>query len=245
VGALAHYLEQQGISTTQISLIREHTAAIRPPRALWVPFEFGRPLGLPGDPDFQHRVLQAALDLLNTGDGPVLRDFPGAAPAGRGALNGAIEGWACPVTFSPPEAEATGTEKLLSAFRQEVTENRAWYDLSLEKRGYTSVAYFTPGIALELLCEFIHGEPLELPEINHSPAVAIRFAVQDLKAFYFESVMFRPDSVLPDSAEFNNWFWQQTAAGRVIKLLKETCLAADDADLRMAGSLLLVPMDQG
>ena len=57
--------------------------------------------------------------------------------------------------------------------------------------------------------------------------------------------MFRPDSVLPDSAEFNNWFWQQTAAGRVIKLLKETCLAADDADLRMAGSLLLVPMDQG
>ena len=49
VGALGHYLERGGVPTTQISLIREHTERIRPPRALWVPFELGRPFGVPHD----------------------------------------------------------------------------------------------------------------------------------------------------------------------------------------------------
>jgi len=38
VGALGHYIEREGIPTAQISLIREQTAAIKPSRALWVPF---------------------------------------------------------------------------------------------------------------------------------------------------------------------------------------------------------------
>lgn len=76
MGALGHYLEEEGIPTTQISLIREHTVFIRPPRALWVPFELGRPLGRPGDPDFQLDVLRAAFTLLESPTGPVLRDFP-------------------------------------------------------------------------------------------------------------------------------------------------------------------------
>ena len=75
MGGLAHYLEEEGIATTQISLIREHTERVRPPRALWVPFELGRPLGLPDDSELQTRVLMAALRLLEAGDGPVLEDF--------------------------------------------------------------------------------------------------------------------------------------------------------------------------
>ncbi|MCH7711818.1 MAG: hypothetical protein IH903_09315, partial [Proteobacteria bacterium] len=50
--------------TTQISLIREHTEKIVPPRALWVPFELGRPFGAPDDSGFQKRVLLGALELL-------------------------------------------------------------------------------------------------------------------------------------------------------------------------------------
>ena len=64
MGALAHYLEAEGVPTTQVSLIREHTETINPPRALWVPFELGRPLGAPEDPGLQRRVLMAALNLL-------------------------------------------------------------------------------------------------------------------------------------------------------------------------------------
>ena len=41
------------MATTSISLIREQSEAVRPPRALWVPFALGRPLGSAADPDFQ------------------------------------------------------------------------------------------------------------------------------------------------------------------------------------------------
>ena len=64
MGALGRWLEEEGIATTQISLVREHTAAISPPRALWVSFIMGRPLGVPGDPAFQRCVLLAALRLI-------------------------------------------------------------------------------------------------------------------------------------------------------------------------------------
>ena len=81
MGGLAHYIEDEGVATTQISLIREHSESIKPPRALWVSFELGRPLGVPDDPAFQKRVLLAALRLLDTDSGPVLEDFGEDAPA--------------------------------------------------------------------------------------------------------------------------------------------------------------------
>ena len=61
MSALSHVLESEGLSTTGISLVREHTEAMAPPRALWVPFALGRPLGAAGDAAFQHRVIAAAL----------------------------------------------------------------------------------------------------------------------------------------------------------------------------------------
>ncbi len=75
MGGLAHYLEDEGIPTTQISLIREDTQQIRPPRALWVPFELGNPLGAPDQPELQTRVLRAVLGLLERETGPVLANW--------------------------------------------------------------------------------------------------------------------------------------------------------------------------
>ena len=53
---------------------------MQPPRALWVSFPLGRPLGKPRDSAFQHRVIKAALDLLNRSKGPILEDYPEDAP---------------------------------------------------------------------------------------------------------------------------------------------------------------------
>ena len=80
MGALGHFIEREGVPTAQISLIREQTAAIRPPRALWVPFMLGRPFGAPNAPDFQRKVLRALLALFERSAGPVLEDFPEDAP---------------------------------------------------------------------------------------------------------------------------------------------------------------------
>jgi hypothetical protein len=245
VGALAHYLESEGIPTTQISLIREHTAIIKPPRALWVSFELGRPLGLPDDPSFQRRVLLAALELFNAGKGPVLADYPEDVPEKKDTLQEDMFAQAaCPVSFTVSTKGQTDTEKLLSSLKREVAELRSWYDLSLEKRGYSAVAYFTPETASQLLSDFVLNMPLQLPESIPSPAVALRFATQDLKAFYFESLLSRPDTILPDTPGFNKWFWGKNTIGKVLKLVKETCLSSNDEHLRMTGGLLLVPMGQ-
>ena len=108
MGALGHYLEREGIPTAQVSLIREQTAAIRPPRALWVPFMLGRPLGVPDDPAFQQRVVLAALKLFERDSGPVLEDFPEDAPAVAAADN--LEGMVCAVDFGGAQKDATLAE---------------------------------------------------------------------------------------------------------------------------------------
>ena len=81
MSALGHYLEEEGIATAAIALIRPQAENTRPPRALWVPFELGRPFGPPGDPAFQKRVIRAALRMLVEDGEPVrIIDFPDDDP---------------------------------------------------------------------------------------------------------------------------------------------------------------------
>ena len=104
MSALGHYLEAEGLPTTQISLVRMHTEVIQPPRALWVPFDLGRPFGTSGEAAFQRRVISAVLALFERESGPVLEDFPEDAP-GEALLD--AEGWSCPVALgAPPPVDA-------------------------------------------------------------------------------------------------------------------------------------------
>ena len=68
-------LERAGITTVSLSLLREVAAVIKPPRALFVPFPMGFPLGEPNNAALQHRVIAAALALLSRVDVPVLTEF--------------------------------------------------------------------------------------------------------------------------------------------------------------------------
>jgi len=242
VGALAHYLENEGIPTTQISLIYEHTEAIRPPRALWVPFELGRPLGVPGDAVFQRKVLIGALRLLEAESVPVLEVFPEEAPAKAGDAGGTDETWACPVRFSPGQADETGPEKRMQAFREEVAELRNWYDIGVQKRGRTALSHFTPEDAAALFCDYLSGKDILPPDETGPPAVALRLAAQDLKAFYYEAAISRPGAGIPDSEAFTRWYWNQTAAGQILRDVKKRCETDGDKEMRMAGRMFLVPM---
>ena len=64
VGLIAAGLEERGISTVVVQLLREVAEKVGPPRALWVPFPQGFPLAAPNDPARQHAVIEAALRLL-------------------------------------------------------------------------------------------------------------------------------------------------------------------------------------
>ncbi|MGH7092052.1 MAG: selenoprotein B, partial [Stellaceae bacterium] len=81
MSALGHYLEEAGIASVAIALIRPQAEHTRPPRALWVPFELGRPIGPPGNASFQRRVISGALGMLAADKtASLIADFPDDDP---------------------------------------------------------------------------------------------------------------------------------------------------------------------
>ena len=65
VGLIQRAVEEVGISTVSITLVKSMTKRIKPPRALVVPYRFGNPLGEPNNPTLQHAIIAEALSLLS------------------------------------------------------------------------------------------------------------------------------------------------------------------------------------
>lgn len=66
MGLIQRVLEAAGISTVSISLVREITVQVRPPRALFVRWPFGHPLGEPFAVAQQLRILHDMLHALES-----------------------------------------------------------------------------------------------------------------------------------------------------------------------------------
>lgn len=236
MGGLGHYFEQEGIPTTSISLFRFQSERMRTPRALWVPFELGRPLGAPDFPEFQKRVLRAALALLERTDGPVLEDFPDAAPQAP-----ELEGWSCPVPRTAATAKAATLGETLA---REVESLRPWYDLSVARRGRSTVG--TSGLdiagAAALVASYlVQGQPAN-PRPEMAPASLLKLASEDLKAYYLEAALAQPGT--PSGNRLRDWLWGETMAGKALLSLRARLQDSDDKAMQTFVRLLLVPHDQ-
>jgi len=76
VSLVAAEVERAGIPTVVQVFLREVAEKVRPPRALWVPFDHGYPLGEPNNPALQVDVLRQTFALLlDAGPRPVLKEF--------------------------------------------------------------------------------------------------------------------------------------------------------------------------
>lgn len=75
VGLAARALEAAGVPTMMLSVDREATARVRPPRAGHYSGEFGSVAGRPGWPEHQRRVLDEALRLLEPIDQVSIRNL--------------------------------------------------------------------------------------------------------------------------------------------------------------------------
>jgi hypothetical protein len=235
VGALALYIEDEGVPTVQLSLVREHTAALRPPRALWVPFMLGRPLGAPDDPAFQRRVVMTALKLFDRASGPVLEDFPEDAPASAAAES--MEGMVCGVDFPQAQKDAT----LAELVHGEVAQLRSWYDVVFRRRGRSALG--VAGASIETLVDFVAawaaGKQPPPYRDDLPPANALRLACEEIKTFYFEAIAGQPGTRMP--AEVQKWFWHETAAGRLIFALHDALTHSADERLRSFANDSLIP----
>ena len=235
MSALGHFIEAAGVATTGISLVREHSARMCPPRALWVPFELGRPFGAPGDAAFQHRVLAAALALLDAPSGPVLADFPDDAPSGAAPGEEATQ-WSCPVSFPPPPVDANDLGAALAA---EIVRLAPWHTEAIRQRGRSTVGIseFHIDAAAAYAASFL----TDPPKADAARARRLKSAIKDLKTYYGEAAAVRPGIASTDIA---NWLWRETALGRLMFQLAEALGSHDDAALRYMAEHSLVPRSQ-
>ena len=209
--AIAYYLEREGILTTGISLVRENAVSLQPPRTLWVPFPLGRPLGVPNDAAFQHRVIAAALGLLDRASGPVLADFPEDAPAAD------IETVAaCPVSFAQPPQNETWQQRLHNEF----ISLKPWHDLSLRRRKGRTLTGLSELTVEENLTKLGH-----LLDAGESPSSDLRWfklAIEDAKAFYIEALTAQPGNYAERGQEkLQKLFWQDTQLGGALRTLHQ------------------------
>ncbi len=230
MGALGHYLEEEGIATVGISLIRPQTENTKPPRALWVPFELGRPFGPPSNAKFQSRVLLAALGLLERERGPVILenfadDDPRAQPD---------PAWRHP-------ALPTTAGDLAERLETEISLLQDAHGHWVEQTGRTAVGLSGLGIsgASRYVAEWVRGNSPPGSREGYSAPLLLRFAVDDVKAFCLEAAA--AGTARPSSRQLGDWFWNESAAGATLYALRDTCLASDDERLKLIAGNFIVP----
>ena len=234
MSALGHYIEREGIATTIVALVREHCERIRPPRALFVPFELGRPMGSPNDTALQHRVLAAALALFDAAK-PLIVDFEEADPDRQG-----IDGWTPPFDL-PAVTDGLSDADLAAALRAETAVIWPPYQATVESQGRTAVGIgpVAPDEIVEFLCRsLVDGVPSE-PADDFRPQYLLRFACDDLKAVYSETIFGDPPH--PSSRQVADWFWTKTAAGLILRRLRRVCLDHPGRGYQFVGRMFIMP----
>jgi hypothetical protein len=219
---VARRLEEAGLVTVSISLIREHTEKIKPPRALWVPFPFGLPLGHPDDTAQQRAVLDAVFGLLDAPDVPVLRDFGGELGEGE--------------TGTSIQASAVEQSAVALSLADEVTAMRRYWEQWTERTGRTAVG--VSGVApvrfrgvVRFLEAFVNGEDRTLAEQGDTPLpLFIRYCADDLRVLYLEArLVMKPGEAQADT---QRWFWGETALGAFLRTLRDVMNDSDDEQMR-------------
>ena len=229
-------LEERGLPTTVLALVLPQVEKTRPPRAIMTPFMLGRPLGEPNDDTFQRRVLLQALRLLERTDGPViLEDFADDNPSHFDR-----PGWAPSVTLPPPvacaDAAAWG-----SAFRDELELVLPAWERFEARFGRSTVGLAGQPIQdwPDFCAAFLAGGLLTVPG-HDTPALALRFLCDDIKALYGEAA--QADGPAPSAGQIDRWFWRETVAGQMLIALRTVAMGSENNALKTVGGRFFVPV---
>jgi hypothetical protein len=223
VGVLAHVFEAAGLATVGLSLVRGQAERVRAPRMLHCQFPLGRPLGRPGDPDFQHDVLRRALSLLSRTDVPVLVDHPAVIE------DEADMPAACPL---PPRFDADAHPAVTEA-----RGLRAAYDRQIARTGRTLVGRVGDADSIEhLVRKFVRIAEGALHTDVGFDDHSVLAASQDIRAYYEEAALALVDHV-PAARQTESWFYRSTVTGEVLRAARDALRAADAPGL-VTGYLL-------
>ena len=201
MSTLAHVFEAAGMATIALGSIRKQIESAAPPRGLWCDFPRGRPLGKPGDPEFQHRVLDAAFALLDSPE-PLVTEFDESIP------DDGEEMLACPL---PPRHDPDAHPAI-----DEARGLRTAYDRGLEMSngriaaGRVVQADDIPA-AIEAFIRIADGTPWDEAGI---PGLPMRVS-QDIRGYYETAALAMVDHAPPAWAG-TRWFLDATETGKVL-----------------------------
>lgn len=201
MSTLAHIFEAEGIATIALGSVRKQIESTAPPRGLLCDFPLGRPLGKPGDAEFQHRVLDHAFSLLKAQQ-PVLEEFEEVVSSEDG------ETLSCPM---PPR-----TNQELAPVIDEIRGLRPAYDRAIAQYGNRAATGRVIGVdaiegAVESLLRVVAGTPWKQAGI---PGIPSRVA-QDIRGYY-ETAALGLSTHIPAAWSGTNWFLDETEAGKLV-----------------------------
>ena len=232
---LAHIFESQGFSTVLVGFVKEHIEIIKPPRALWLNFPMGRPLGKPNNPEFQKKVIRTAFDLLEKSSGPVLDDFTEIIPVKQGRMS-----YALPVSLVYKVNQLGNIDKLAERVQSELSNLLPDYFKALQNVGRTTVGASELEISefVPFISEFAKGNKPKSPRKGLPAIPLLKLVVEDLNAVYTETRIYR-DKI--DNFEIlGKWFWEETHAGKLLLAIEAVSLESDDQVLRQIASMSLL-----
>ena len=232
---LAGYFEQQGFATVLVGFVREHIETIQPPRALWLDFPMGRPMGKPNDVEYQCRVIRAALSLLDEPSGPVLENFPDVIPVKHGRM-----GYALPVELVRSTNDIGDIDELAANVQAEIEALSVAYNEAIRARGRTTVG--ASELPLEdlvpYIATFVKGNKPRSPRKGVPPIPLLKLVVEDLTAYYTEARTHKDG--IDDIELLGKWFWEESLAGELILWLEAVSLESDDKVLRQIVDMSLI-----
>ena len=231
MSAIGHYLEEEGLATVAISLIRPQTENTKPPRALWVPFELGRPFGPPSAAAFQKRVVLAALRMLEGAEGPIIiKDFPDDDP--RATQD---------PTWRPPFTPAAVSDSLAARLEAEILRLQGAHErwVAQHRRTTVGLSGLPIGDCARYVADWLRGKTPPSPREGFSAPLILRFAVDDVKAYCLEAAA--AGAATPSSRQLGDWFWNESATGSAIHVLREVLQASDDDRLKLIVANFMVP----
>jgi len=214
VSALAHVLEAQGLTTLTIGTVSSHLIKTQPPRGLVCNFPLGRPLGIPDDAEFQHRVLRELFDMLDESSGPILREFS------ETISDVDAEPLVCAL---PPRLDPDVHPAV-----DEATGIKGAYDRAVEKHGNRigsgrQVSAEDIPAAIQAFVRIEEGEEWQKAGI---PGVPMRVA-QDIRGYYQTAALELAEHS-PGAWAGEDWFYNQTETGKLM-LRVRTVLKASGA----------------
>ena len=164
-------------------------------------------------------------------------DYPEDAPPVEGPAT-----LVCPVSFTPPESDKGDAAKLTAKLLEEIALMRPWHDRAVDNRRRTTVGVsgMAPESTGSFVAEFLDGD-MPASRGDLSPATLFTLAVEDPKAYYFETATAQPGQEEADSNALSAWFYQGTVAGNVLSAVRNAHKDTDDEATRLVINILLIP----